>query len=1045
MSDETLSTSQEKRGFRYNAYYDDVPDQADLESLNVKPTLWRTLSRLIRPGWFLDNLRVGSLRVILPTFLQVWVLVFLVVIPRVGTWMGQANYLLQIVGFVSASGGLSVSINVIMSFACFFAFLIGWVFAVVAMAICGSIRGWPSLQQISQDLISEGLCTEANMSKCMLEQFYTGRYLDARCCVVYSFVLILAISLFGIITLKLPKMARVIYVCSCISLVINTAYTVSFPVFLPKTIGLSILKPTGIACAFKLLVSLTVFPFTSNYKYLSVATHVLKELTQISERNERFFQSMRPSHDEFSSFKNLSKDVQAGRVKLSAIDIFLQSTKYELSYGRFSSEDAFHCSSRIKSLLNTMSGYEYFYLLLQERKDTIQQVFLPRTDERSGPLQEASSQLKLFAAFNQTYEEVGRVEKSKLEHMFKKRYHDETNQELRSVKDLDLVADRIKENYSRFLTQLTTSLRVAQDWLTDANDYRIYSLLGSKKHIEAQKQHHAQLVSAEKDLRNCMIMVDDIQEELKMRMFEGIDGHEQVLSLISQSSLFLFLTKQASYQVLQLIGFFLKIDETRPKPQFVWSFALLDMIKMPRILPKFAYSANRTRVKERDPDELAPETPLQIMFWLISHTYKLMLDERYWFHIHSGILTNFCVMPFYFSGSSLWFQTHKLVWFPIMCAISTSQYSADSVYNFITKIFGSFVGAICGMVAWYISTGRGNGNSYGYAAVTAVLFFFICCYRHFSKHTTPVLGILISVTPTLVLGTSWTDGQYGALEAGVGWVVAVRRFLSVIAGLTVAFSTTFFPRVRSSKTALRKKLSTALEDLNEKQSRVCAFAMTRYENPDVHIKVENDAFSNDVRALLLRLAMIRAQMNGIKYEIPLTGTWPAGKYERLHGLIVSITQLYFLLYRLFDQVEDTQTWIPHMVNRAAWNSSEFMSQIVSLIFMSSEALRIKVAIPEITTATLSIRHMEVVSETWGTRTYSLNERLYRKKSVSSGEVRARGLKKLDFENLLSHDGRLNVVSLLITHLIYKQIDEAALVVKELVGEKYEYNLEMFEF
>ena len=82
----------------------------------------------------------------------------------------------------------------------------------------------------------------------------------------------------------------------------------------------------------------------------------------------------------------------------------------------------------------------------------------------------------------------------------------------------------------------------------------------------------------------------------------------------------------------------------------------------------------------------------------------------------------------------------------------------------------------------------------------------------------------------------------------------------------------------------------------------------------------------------------------------------------------------------------------------------------------------------------------------GTQGVSLNERMYAERRARELlQIRRRVLQKLDFENLLSHDGRLNVVALLITHMIYKQIDQAVLVIKGLVGEKYNFDTRLFEF
>ena len=46
-------------------------------------------------------------------------------------------------------------------------------------------------------------------------------------------------------------------------------------------------------------------------------------------------------------------------------------------------------------------------------------------------------------------------------------------------------------------------------------------------------------------------------------------------------------------------------------------------------------------------------------------------------------------------------------------------------------------------------------------------------------------------------------------------------------------------------------------------------------------------------------------------------------------------------------------------------------------------------------------------------------------------------KELDYDKFFSNDGKLNIVSLLVAHMIYNRLDEIIIVVKGLVGEIYD--------
>lgn len=1018
---------------------------------------WRKTVQRLRPGFILDHLLVKSAKVVLPTFTHVWATVFLTVIPRTSVWIGTSPYLMLILAFICMCGGFSVSINIWQALICFTAMLVGWLFTVVAMAILTHIRGWKTLAELSAELVAEGTCTVDGLEDCVTTQIYSGRYLDARCLVIYSVALVLGITVLGMF-LTVHKMARTPYVTGAISIVINTCLSVFIPVFDPTLIGLAVLRPAGVSFAIKIVCLMLIFPFSSSFKYFDAGAEVLSLLQNMAGKHRSFYKSMQPSHDGFENYKGISRDVQKTRGKFAACHVFLQSTRVELSYGRFKAQDAYEFDDRVRSLLTTFSGFQYYYELLQERKDMVLNIVTPRF--RHGSLLTPTAGNKLYTAFSQTYDEVGRFEKSEYDHAFSKKYREAHSV---TLADLDMIAGVVRQAHEDYLDVICSTIEVAHDWLAAANHYRLYSIFSRNRHALEQEKQHKRVLNAKKALLQIVERYDKAENAVSVEMLKGIEGRELVLSLISQTSTFLFMCAQVATLLERLFDLYLRLDAEQPRPQFVWCFG--------RIPRKGAGDGQdvedqmddlRDTIKaQRNPDALPPRTILQIAAFLVFRAYKLACDKGIWYHLHCAMLINFCTFPFYFHHSAPFFYSRKIVWFPVVAAVSTTQSSADSLYTFIAKIYYTFVGALAGVVGWYVSTGLGNGNYYGYTAVCGFIYFFAACYRHFSMHAFPIPGIMLLVTPVLVLGTSWVDAQYNVLEVGWGWEVGVVRFVSVIAGLLVVFTMTFFPNIRSSKAALRKRLAIALEQINVTQVEVCNFAIKRLLNPTVHIKLQDDRLASEVRAHLAQLLMIRGAMALIKYETAVTGPWPTEKYERLHQLIVSITQLQFLLYSLIDQVEDPESWIPHMASRAAWNR-EFLSDVLLMTYMASEALRLRTPLPEITVATLLLKHLDVVSDTWGMNGLSFNERIFRPKeeTLSSDDeqlptiaeknsfenpfLTRRNLRTLDFEKLLSHDGRLNVVALLISHLIYKQIDQAIFMVKGLVGEKYEFDSQLFE-
>lgn len=1033
---------------KFNVYNEST--KTDIEAPKPRVLHWRKYGRLLWPAWFLDHLNRASLKTILPTFIQVWLTVIISVIPATSHWIGTACYLLQIVGFICASGGLLVSLNILLSLVCFLYAVVGWLFVVVALAIATRIRGWPSTDSVAKILIDDGSCSPSNISQCMIQQFYTGRFLETRCTAVFVVALIMGITLFGL-TGKLHPLARQPYVIGTISLIINTCYTVFYPVFLPKDVGYTLIKPFGLAFAMKILLSVFVFPTTSNSTYFAGVIRVLEDLRSVNFKNGRMMLTIKPSHDSFLNYQLLMKDIQAIRIKVPPLDLFLSTIWAEVSYGRLDGGDASDIRSVIKPFVNTIAGYEYFYLLFQERKE-IALSELVHSARRGSMSSETfyNGESAVLRRFAHRYKEVGVFEKSQKVRLLNEKLVSRDSKEKITLGDLDFVADHISNSHSDFFIQTNSALDSIIKWIHEATSYRAWSLLDSRGYEHRQKECHSNLLDARAKFQSVLSSLQSTALTQEILQSQS-RSDEQTLCLLSQTSLFLFLSNQVGKQILRMMDVLLRVDERRPQPQLI-TFWNAPHNKRPHfargLLNDDPTDVSRNGLRQnsepRNPDSLDPTTPLQIFMLYLSRFYGLLMNEHFLFWVRSGILVAICCVPYFCRTTAHWYFEKRLIWLPIMCGVSTSEFTAESVYVFCCKLVYSFLGVIAGLIAWYISTGLGKGNYYGYCVVTAILYFILCYYRHFALHLSKIPGIMITVTPTLVLGTSWVDAKYNHLaNIGYGWKVALVRFISVVVGLIMALLASTFPKPKSSKVAVRKSLANVLEQTCDLQCIVSNFALQRMEDPSTHILDHHDHVSDEIRTLLLTLAHVKGLMNPIQYEVPLSGEWPVQKYTQLHSLITDIVLLYFLLYNLVDQVDDTDTWMPHIIRRAGWSEPLIIQKLGTLVFMCSETLRLKGNLPQIAGSNISFSHLDYIRRLWGAKVISLSDRFYDDKEEDGNGSQIK-LKAPDYARLLSRDGQLEIVCLLLSHMVYERADDVLLVVKGLVGEKFPYNMNLFD-
>lgn len=55
-----------------------------------------------------------------------------------------------------------------------------------------------------------------------------------------------------------------------------------------------------------------------------------------------------------------------------------------------------------------------------------------------------------------------------------------------------------------------------------------------------------------------------------------------------------------------------------------------------------------------------------------------------------------------------------------MVVLTSNRFVGDTVYQFVLRVGGTFIGAVGGMTVWYIGNGDGL-SAYGTAAVCAVV------------------------------------------------------------------------------------------------------------------------------------------------------------------------------------------------------------------------------------------------------------------------------------------------------------------------------------
>jgi len=305
----------------------------------------------------------------------------------------------------------------------------------------------------------------------------------------------------------------------------------------------------------------------------------------------------------------------------------------------------------------------------------------------------------------------------------------------------------------------------------------------------------------------------------------------------------------------------------------------------------------------------------------------------------------------------------------IMAQTTMNIYMSDQLYNYAARLFGTFVGLVIGLVAWYAGNGHGNGNPYGSAAATAVVLVPILFARINAPLTSLVPVMMCSATFVLIVGYSWIDGHLQTIgNPGIGWSIAWKRWVLVVIGCGASFILMMIPPT-SARKAVRIKNATVIGELSslyallmsawimdeedntqDNNSKVKSKSRPVSVNGDVEKGLSTDdpspaqassKWGNEFRSRFIPLATqlqaLRAQTTVAKWEGNLRGVWPFEEYNALldkeYEMLSSLAQLSSALRHLDPE------WRMTLNKGTLVLNPNFITDVMSIFALVSQSLR----------------------------------------------------------------------------------------------------------
>lgn len=1034
-----------EQGISKNELLKETEEVEDRSSVTV---LLEGLYNLLYPHFFLDKIwNVEALKVAVRTCLCLWITLVFMIIPSIRTWMGNAPYLPMILVFIVAPGGRSFADLFYTGIYTLMGTVVAWLYTVISQAISMRLRKikFDSSLELAQYLIEEGLCENdaASLSTCVSAHCFQGRFLEARSSVINALSIGFGVFFFFEIKIR-HRVLTIPCILALIALLITCTYSNYFPYMEAVVLlGNIFFRSYGIALSLMFVLSLILFPVTSQYKVLKFTLNQLDLLSKFFDTHVRLMNTVPPSDDKFgdvSELREIMRTVRQARIPISQESRFIYK---EFSYLRLKASDVSEWVHAVNELSSAVSGIEYFYLNILNCKKRILYSSLEDLDDFS--IYKDSEDPPSYT--------VGYNELKKRFEAYKAYLQSDSNL-VNTIKSMDDLNDLMEVVRTHFLDSVYVSndaLQACYQWMSVTNRFRVLGIIPyfRKKYVAELKECSDKL----KELRNrmnCLLKVDS--NEWKDIMSK--DKNHLILPTMGQSALFGFIMESKVKIIDKLCGLIEEWDEKQPLPTINLEIVayFYGFLKNPKHLISSFFKTllqftGTLPIRERDPDSYPPTTHIGALVSRMARTYTFITNKTPFFlGIKTAIAIVLVTMPAYFPSTAFQFYSHRWVWIPIMASIGVSSDTFESAYQLFVKILSTFFGTFVGACAWYISTGNGRGNYYGLGAVCAVCFFVMTYYRHFSVYLTPMPAIVPNVTFTLVIGTSWQDAK-GQMPHMLHWgvITAYSRFVAVVIGCTLAFLITVFPRITSGSKKLRLSISQILKEIAQLHCEVNDSAMAMLQGEES--SESSSKIAKHCSEILLMTSTAFSVFKRMKYDIQLKGKWPKKKYERLIQTEVELVKLYYLLSQCIESLED-KSWLLHILDRLGWNDEEFCSLYFSVIYISFVSLGSGNALPWVVSSELSLKHLNLLMEQglgdpfYGSDNIYIvaddqNEKSNRSTDVSSSKDSNDQI-HINFDALISHDGRNNMISIILMHTIYEKIDNMMFLIKSLVGEEFSF-------
>ncbi|KAL7284167.1 hypothetical protein ACG7TL_001449 [Trametes sanguinea] len=892
------------------------------------------------PPWMAKNLRSPkSWKLVLRCWAASWTS-FVIMLPNksLQTLGNTAFFALLLSVMVPPNMPVQIFMFVITTIV--FGLSLGWALSCAGMAAALAARDQTLLKETLQKTTASAAGL-ANPDALFQNAIFNGVFLDTRSTVVFGVFLGFGCFLFALIRAYAPKLT-IMSVFGTIAMDIFCSFGPLFP-FSQYTLLNSLL--TSVACyiAIALIFIIFLFPETLNHSYLASSAELLDKFKGILAMQEEVLSTDPHDSGPGSPLAGKTNLARVGMLQqLQQLMAQKQFLNLEFSWGRWNGDDIRDMLEPMQILATRLGALNGFARSLAQA----QQSAYHKNAETASVSDAGSS--------------ATAVDDTLLLRQFRERN------------------DAAEEEFHVRLVDVLPTIREATADLRAAGIAALASLkelivaVNTNRYKRGTALQDARLADLDKSLSTLRLALDDFKVSRRLILLQPYQSVLQqadagTLKKFPLRALYISYVFCSNLIVVSngIITLSQYVSETARHHNRARLWAPKGLRAIGKLLrsgqgggedavgedpqPEQSVESEEKREYKRDPDSRPPQNILQRTANTLHALYKWSKTPEALFTFRYVVVTIALWIPSVVKSSAHFAYAERSVWALIMAQTTMNIYASDQVYNYALRLGGTFVGALLGMVCWYIGAGHGNGNPYGLATIVGVFLLPLVFLRNFAPPQYLVGILMVGATFVLVVGYSWIDGNLPGLfqNVGIGWDVAWRRWVLVMIGSAASFILMMLPP-KSGRKAVRLRNAAVISGLSYLYSHLTSLWLSAGgpfdrmpEAKDGVPSHEGRKWPTELRAKFIALAEqlqdLRMRTAMSKWEGNIRGAWATEDYNKLLDVETDLLSSLILLGGALSSLDPDlrKETLPHthVLN------PHFISDVISMFFLISHSLR----------------------------------------------------------------------------------------------------------